>query len=346
MTIGDTKWTSVITWGFCALGLSVGTLDLGFCATVDQTAVAPSGIRRLIGLREQSPPSVNPPGKSLSEIDRILVDIAAAETQSGPKKSTSHSIHRLIGLRPMVEKPEIDSETSDLDLHDKTRGNAERLSEAHGSAGTDHPDHQSGNFGEQDQVQVRTSGGINKNENTVLTVSQQSENPEFLPPAPDTPSSFARDGKKTCRMESIEPDLKQVRIQSGREFRSRLDKDGKVLSTPENTARLNYFRQIPSLYQTSQPWNLRLPNRYTYPIQYRPLYFEQARKERCGEGLGCWSTAASAGAFFGQTLLLPYQVLARCPSTMVSPLGDCPTWSSYEFGVTIPRPFEGLQDCE
>ncbi|MCY2965659.1 MAG: hypothetical protein NT069_18850 [Planctomycetota bacterium] len=113
-------------------------------------------------------------------------------------------------------------------------------------------------------------------------------------------------------------------------------------SIPENRAAP--FMDLVPLYQVSNNWTLRQPNRYTHDIYFRSLYFEQPQLERCGRGLGCWTTVASAGTFVTHTILLPYSAIVRCPSTLVTPLGDCTTWSTYPCGVTIPRPFEDRGD--
>jgi hypothetical protein len=173
------------------------------------------------------------------------------------------------------------------------------------------------------------------------------ETPEVEQPvAPESAPSLPAgepDGKKPVDQSSpesarrqLDGPISQVRIKSCRWQTA----ERTLAKLPLNSAH-QLSRNTSALFidPLAQPWSSNRHSRYSCGIWHRPLYFEQALKERCGVGAGCLTTAASATAFVGQALILPYQVLVLGPCTPVAPLGDCETGSCFEFGVTIPRPF-------
>ena len=65
------------------------------------------------------------------------------------------------------------------------------------------------------------------------------------------------------------------------------------------------------------------PERYTVGFSHQPLYFEQAKLERCGLHLGCLQNAVSASMFLTRVKWLPYH-LGKKPTCQCFPTkGDC-----------------------
>ncbi|MFM7161178.1 MAG: hypothetical protein ACKO3P_12490 [Planctomycetaceae bacterium] len=104
------------------------------------------------------------------------------------------------------------------------------------------------------------------------------------------------------------------------------------------------FQRSAPLLQPALAVHLPPPRRYTYDLTHRPLYFEQPGLERCGRSFGCGTSVVSATAFLAQTALLPYQVLALGPCTLVSPLGDCPCGTLYPWCAALPAPCDSCDD--
>ena len=78
------------------------------------------------------------------------------------------------------------------------------------------------------------------------------------------------------------------------------------------------------------------PARYHIAAIHNPLYFEEPNLERCGNGCGCATTAASAIHFVANTLTLPYQMVANPPCETHCTTIDC------RCGNELPnmRPFQ------
>ncbi len=111
--------------------------------------------------------------------------------------------------------------------------------------------------------------------------------------------------------------------------------DGTLL-TPPVTQVGPFFDSHGQTTWTTGDWIGIRPQRNTFPICYRPLYFEDPNLERCGRSHGCLTELASAAHFFGRIPALPYLLTANCPGKCVRALPDCP--SCHEFGCDAYLP--------
>lgn len=65
------------------------------------------------------------------------------------------------------------------------------------------------------------------------------------------------------------------------------------------------------------------PDRYSYPMRHRPLYYEQPNLERCGHHFCYFQNGVSAVQFIGGTFLLPYKMAKQRADCTVPSKGDC-----------------------
>ncbi|WP_372717275.1 hypothetical protein [Novipirellula sp.] len=65
------------------------------------------------------------------------------------------------------------------------------------------------------------------------------------------------------------------------------------------------------------------PDRYTVGFCHKPLYFEQANLERCGNHYGVFQNAVSGLGFLCDVRMLPYHSVATPACHCVSSPGDC-----------------------
>lgn len=81
---------------------------------------------------------------------------------------------------------------------------------------------------------------------------------------------------------------------------------------------------VPSWYLTPPWYTVRRPNRTLYPFKHRPLYFEDAAAERCGDSCGCLQPGVSLVKFSADFLLLPCRMCQDHPNDCVPAGRDCP----------------------
>lgn len=106
---------------------------------------------------------------------------------------------------------------------------------------------------------------------------------------------------------------------------------------PENLAEEMYAAYQPIEVFGSYDW-LQFTDRSMYRTYHQPLYFEDPKLERCGNGWGVAQPFVSAGIFTGQALLLPYQMGSHHPDKKMWSLGDCPTCYTYPLEAYVPKP--------
>ncbi len=102
------------------------------------------------------------------------------------------------------------------------------------------------------------------------------------------------------------------------------------LPRPENRACQYLDADSPSYYATPQRYGARHPSRDTYAFWHRPLYFQDANLENCGQTSGCLTPAASSVHFAASIAFSPYLMAAEHPADCVRSLPDCPTCHSFD----------------
>ena len=111
--------------------------------------------------------------------------------------------------------------------------------------------------------------------------------------------------------------------------------DGQELRKPEDQAgpmfaKFGVYHDLPVFQADGQGWCC------DFPIFYNPLYFEDPNMERCGQGYGCFTEAASIVRFFGRIPLVPYLKGSNPPCTCVRSLGNCPACHQFGMDAYIP----------
>jgi hypothetical protein len=81
---------------------------------------------------------------------------------------------------------------------------------------------------------------------------------------------------------------------------------------------------VPPWYITPPWYAVRRPNRTLYPFKHRPLYFEDAAAERCGDSCGCLQPGVSLAKFSADFLLLPCRMCQDHPNDCIAAGRDCP----------------------
>lgn len=102
------------------------------------------------------------------------------------------------------------------------------------------------------------------------------------------------------------------------------------LPRPENQACQYLDSYSPTYYATPVRYGSHRPSRDTHVFCHRPLYFEDANLERCGQSSGCLTTATSVVHFATLIAFSPYSMLAEHPADCVRSLPDCPTCHSFD----------------
>jgi hypothetical protein len=102
------------------------------------------------------------------------------------------------------------------------------------------------------------------------------------------------------------------------------------LPRPENRACQYLDAYSPSYYATPQRYGAHHPNRDTYAFWHRPLYFQDANLENCGQTSGCLTSAASSVHFAALIAFSPYLMATECPADCVRSLPDCPTCHRFD----------------
>ena len=85
---------------------------------------------------------------------------------------------------------------------------------------------------------------------------------------------------------------------------------------------------VPAWYLTPPWYAVRRPNRTLHPFKHRPLYFEDAAAERCGDSCGCLQPGVSLVKFSADFLLLPCRMCQDHPNDYVPAGCDCPVEAS------------------
>ena len=102
------------------------------------------------------------------------------------------------------------------------------------------------------------------------------------------------------------------------------------LPRPENRACQYLDADSPSYYATPQRYGAHRPSRDTYAFWHRPLYFQDANLENCGQTSGCLTSAASSVHFAALIAFSPYLMAVEHPADCVRSLPDCPTCHSFD----------------
>lgn len=145
------------------------------------------------------------------------------------------------------------------------------------------------------------------------------EPPEALPmQVPNDRPAPSRDELRSKRIAELHRPMTDVRIGAVS------DPDAE----PENAAQAE-IGDYPPILVWGGSWAETKPIRYAVPFTHQPLYFEERNLERCGHGHGFFQTTLSAGAFLGNTILLPFHIGSKHPKDCFVSLGDCPTGHCY-----------------
>lgn len=115
-----------------------------------------------------------------------------------------------------------------------------------------------------------------------------------------------------------------------------LDESGQLLAKPEDSNPRN--STLAEHHYVPAPWHRSHASRNTYPIRYRPLYFEDPNMERCGETGGCLTEVKSIAHFAGRIPLLPYMMASDSPHKCVRALPDCPACQQFGPDAYLPKP--------
>ncbi|MBA3311773.1 MAG: hypothetical protein M3552_16770 [Planctomycetota bacterium] len=90
-----------------------------------------------------------------------------------------------------------------------------------------------------------------------------------------------------------------------------------------------YFATKGGVFLAPRSWPRRTPEAAAYQFYSRPLWFEDANVERCGETVGCLQPVVSGTYFFANTLLLPYRFAAEPQCEAVPQKPFCPPGCRY-----------------
>lgn len=90
-----------------------------------------------------------------------------------------------------------------------------------------------------------------------------------------------------------------------------------------------YFASQGSTFLAPHHWPQRTPEAAAYQFCSRPLWYEDANVERCGETAGCLQPVVSGTYFFANSLLLPYRFAAEPQCTAVPQKQFCPPGCRY-----------------
>ncbi len=90
-----------------------------------------------------------------------------------------------------------------------------------------------------------------------------------------------------------------------------------------------YFAAQGSTFLTPHTWPQRTPEAAAYQFCSRPLWYEDANVERCGETCGCVQPVVSGTYFFANSLLLPYRFAAEPQCQTVPQKQFCPPGCRY-----------------
>jgi hypothetical protein len=117
-----------------------------------------------------------------------------------------------------------------------------------------------------------------------------------------------------------------------------LDESGQPLAKPEDSNPQQTSSVPAEHHYVPAPWHRSHASRNTYPIRYRPLYFEDPNMERCGQTGGCLTEVKSIAHFAGRIPLLPYMMASDSPHKCVRALPDCPTCQQFGPDAYLPKP--------
>lgn len=179
--------------------------------------------------------------------------------------------------------------------------------------------------------------------NTVVPrQSPETYTPDSLPPttkkvarpytgiAPDLPCN----GSEGSDVSAIFQSISSIRLNGLSTSPPSLPRDAVELTAelprPENRACQYLEADGPSYYATPQRYGAPHPNRDTYAFWHRPLYFQDANLENCGQTSGCLTTAASSVHFAALIAFSPYLLAVEHPADCVRALPDCPTCHSFD----------------
>jgi hypothetical protein len=90
-----------------------------------------------------------------------------------------------------------------------------------------------------------------------------------------------------------------------------------------------YFATKGSVFLAPRSWPQRTPEAAAYQFYSRPLWFEDANVERCGQTVGCLQPVCSGTYFFANTLLMPYRFAAEPQCATVPQKQFCPPGCRY-----------------
>ena len=195
---------------------------------------------------------------------------------------------------------------------------------------------------------IRQTGPIRQ---TSAAVQESSSQPEDLPVSEDrqaeTESNTKPDWDSELLDEKNQQDERSTAQTRSRAAGAYLQELMKPVRTIQLSAGINRSQvpdnQAASLIKTDKPilitnsGTVSLPDRYTVCITYRPLYYEDANLERCGNGHGIWQPAYSGFKFLATTLVLPYKMGRQCPIAEVRCPGDCKTCQSFPTTLEMIR---------
>ncbi|TWU55734.1 hypothetical protein [Rubripirellula reticaptiva] len=156
---------------------------------------------------------------------------------------------------------------------------------------------------------TENDGGSGLDESGKESAGEDSEDTDDLPSR-----------SKTDPLSRLRKPLSSIRLSSN-------DRSARV---PEDLAAASFDRaEQAGVYVTGTGLGVPRPNRYTECFQHRPLYFEQANLERCGQSYGVFQNAISGFRFLSNTMMLPYHMTKQRPDCPVARGGDCQTCQSY-----------------
>ncbi|GAA4455271.1 hypothetical protein [Novipirellula rosea] len=129
----------------------------------------------------------------------------------------------------------------------------------------------------------------------------------------EQPSSEAavRDAALDSELKALMKPIGQIAVELG-------ERGKKV---PENVAA--ELAEPTSLVVLATGATVPKPDRYTVGFYYKPLYFEQANLERCGNHYGVFQNAVSGCEFLSNVKMLPYHSVATPACHCVCSPGDC-----------------------
>jgi hypothetical protein len=90
-----------------------------------------------------------------------------------------------------------------------------------------------------------------------------------------------------------------------------------------------YFASQGSAMLAPRMWPQRTPEAAAYQFYSRPLWYEDANVERCGQTVGCLQPAVSGTYFLANSFLLPYRFAAEPQCATVPQKQFCPPGCRY-----------------